>query len=123
MDNASGLIVQLLILLVFYGYFAYSLQVMANKVGLANSWLAWIPVVNTFLLLQIAQKPLWWFILLFIPLVNIAIIIMVWIAAAKRLGHSTLTGVLVAIFPFLIGILAFSKPSSPSSMPPTAPAM
>jgi len=42
---------------------ALSLQTIATKTNTENAWLAWIPVVNLILMLNIAKKPIWWFIL------------------------------------------------------------
>src|SRR5262245_26877392 len=61
-----------------YIYVALALQTIATKTATANGWLAWIPIANIFLMLSVAKKPMWWFILFLIPLVNIAIAIMTW---------------------------------------------
>ena len=38
------------------------------------------------LLLSIADKPIWWIILCFIPLVNIVIMVLIWMGAASAMG-------------------------------------
>src|SRR5690348_4514938 len=46
-----------------YIYVSLALQTIANKTGnTQNSWLAWIPIANIFLMLSIAKKPMWWFV-------------------------------------------------------------
>ena len=65
-----------------YIYFALALQTIAKKTGTPNAWLAWIPIVNIFLMLDIAKKPMWWFILFLIPLVNLVMGVIVWMAVA-----------------------------------------
>src|SRR6266516_2542834 len=57
--------------LAFYVYLALALQTIANKTGTPNAWLAWIPIGNLVLMLNVAKKPLWWFLLCLIPLVNV----------------------------------------------------
>lgn len=52
-------------------------------------WAAIVPVYNAIVMLQIVGKPLWWIILLFIPLVNIIVGIMVYIDLAKSFGKTT----------------------------------
>jgi len=52
-------------------------------------WAAIVPVYNAVILLQIIGKPLWWIILLLIPLVNFVVMIMVTIDLAKSFGKST----------------------------------
>jgi hypothetical protein len=136
MDNSDGGsvvggILVFLLWVALYAYIAYSLQVMAKKAGLENTWMAWIPILNVVLMLQLAGKPLWWIILLLIPFLNIVIAIIVWIDIAKRMGKSAGLGVLVAILPIFIGLLAFSDSpvatapvsvTPPSNNPPTTPA-
>jgi len=69
--------------LLAFAYTAYCLQVIANKTGTPNAWFAWVPILNLVLTLQIAKKPVWWIVLGFIPLVNIAVGIMVAIALCQ----------------------------------------
>ena len=52
-------------------------------------WAAIVPIYNAIVLLQITGRPLWWVILLMIPLVNIIIGLMVAIDLAKSFGQST----------------------------------
>lgn len=49
-------------------------------------WASIIPIYNIVVILQIAGKPLWWIILLFIPFVNFIMIIIIMIAFAKAYG-------------------------------------
>jgi len=74
----------LVIFLGLYVYMALALQPIANKTKTENSWLAWIPIVNIVLILNIAKKPIWWIILFFIPLVNIVKAIIVWMGSRKH---------------------------------------
>jgi hypothetical protein len=101
-----------IITLIFYLYFSYSLYVIAQKTGNeANAWMAWIPIVNAFLMLQIAGEPMWWFILLLIPIVNIVIAIIVWMKIAEARNKPDWWGLLLLV-PFVNiivpGYLAFS---------------
>ena len=56
--------------------FIASYWVIFTKAGEAG-WKCLIPIYNLIVLLKIINKPVWWFILLLIPLVNIVIIIMI----------------------------------------------
>ena len=64
-------------------------------------WAAIIPIYNTIVLLKIAGRPIWWIILLLIPLVNLIILIMVSIDVAKRFGKGTGFGLGLAFLPFI----------------------
>ena len=52
-------------------------------------WAAIVPVYNAIVLLQIIGRPLWWIVLLMIPLVNIIVGILLYIDLAKSFGKST----------------------------------
>jgi hypothetical protein len=81
-------------------YFALALQTIAKKTNTQNAWLAWIPIANIILMLNIAKKPLWWIILCLIPFVNIVIAIIVWMAIAEARGKPSWWGILLLI-PFV----------------------
>jgi hypothetical protein len=109
---AAIMIVYWIVLLIFYVYMAICLMTIAKKTNTPNGWFAWIPILNVFLMLMIAKKPLWWFILMLIPLVNIVIAIIVWMAVAEARGKPSWVGILM-IIPFvniiIPGYLAFSS--------------
>ena len=72
-------------------------------------WAAIIPIYNTIVLLQIAGKPIWWIVLLFIPIVNIIIAVLVMIGVAKSFGKGTGFALgLLFLSPIFIPILGFS---------------
>ena len=87
----------LLIIAAIYVYTALAVQTIAEKTNTENPWLAWIPIANIILLLNIAKKPIWWIVLCFIPLVNIIIFIMVWMAVAEARGKPGWVGVLLIV--------------------------
>jgi hypothetical protein len=67
-------------------------------------WAVLIPIYNAYILLKIAGRPGWWLLLLFIPLVNIAIGVVVSIDVAKAFGQSALFGVILI---FLLGGIGY----------------
>jgi hypothetical protein len=80
-----------------YVYMSLALSTIATKTGTANPWLAWIPIANLFLMLSIAKKPMWWFVLCLIPLVNIVMVIMIWMAVAEARGKPNWWGILMIV--------------------------
>lgn len=97
--------------LAVYLYMALALQTIAAKTNTPNAWLAWIPLVNIFLMLGVAKKPAWWFLLFLIPLVNIVISILVWMAIAEARRKPNWWGILtiVPLVNFVVpGYLAWS---------------
>ena len=95
---STGMII---VWIALYVYVAWCLMVIAQKTGHGdNAWMAWIPIINIILMLQVADKPIWWIILMFIPLVNIVIGIIVWMAIAEARGKPSWWGILI-IVPFI----------------------
>jgi uncharacterized membrane protein YoaK (UPF0700 family) len=59
-------------------------------------------------MIEIAGKPLWWFLLMLIPLVNIVVAFVVMIAIAEKFGKSAGFGVGLTLLGFIFfPILAF----------------
>ena len=105
MEDAAGaagggiaFLFTLVIQIGFYVFFAYCIKLIADKTGhRENSWWAWIPIIQVLLLLQVAEKPLWWLVLMFIPLVNIVIAIIVMMAVAEKRGKPSWIGILMIV--------------------------
>ena len=71
-------------------------------------WAAIIPIYNFIVLLKIAGKPVWWFILMLIPFVNFIVAIIAALAVAKNFGKGTGFGLgLAFLAPIFYPILAF----------------
>lgn len=92
-------------------------------------WASIIPIYNMVVLLEIAGKPLWWIVLFFIPVVNLIVCILVWIAVAENFGQGTGFGVGLALLGIVfIPVLAFggsryagAAPAAPPVPPVQAP--
>jgi len=80
-----------------YIYVSLALQTIANKTGTINAWLAWIPIANIFLMLSIAKKPMWWFVLCLIPLVNIVTLVMIWMGVAEARHKPSWWGIMTIV--------------------------
>jgi hypothetical protein len=63
-----------------------------NKAG-RPGWAAIVPIYNAYTLLKVAGRPGWWLLLLFIPLVNVVVTIVVAIDVAKAFGRGGVFGV------------------------------
>lgn len=85
MEDSAGLLFFILYasIAILYVVAAWRIFEKAGKTG----FLALIPILNTLIILNIAGKPMWWFILLFIPFVNVVVIILVANAIAERFGY------------------------------------
>lgn len=88
--------------LVLYVFFAYCVGRLASKMNMPfKSSFVWalIPIANIFLLLKLGGKPMWWFILMLIPIVNFVIIILVWMGICEQLGKPGWWGIMIALVP------------------------
>jgi len=73
-------------------------------------WAAIIPIYNIIVLLKIIGRPAWWVVLLFIPLVNLVITIMMYDGLAKSFGKGTgFTIGLIFLGPIFLLILGFGS--------------
>ena len=71
-------------------------------------WTALIPIYNVIVMLQVVGRPVWWIILLLIPVVNFIIGIIVFLDLAKSFGKSTGFGIgLILLNMIFVLILAF----------------
>ena len=77
---------QFLIGLVLYIWVAICLMTIAGKLGRDDGWISFIPIVNMWYICVLADRPGWWIILFFIPLLNVIMFIVVWWALAERMG-------------------------------------
>ncbi len=97
----------------FYSFCQYRIAVKANH---QSPWQAWIPIVQTFQLINIAGKEWWWFLLFLIPIVNIFAIAVVWMECSKAIGQPSFWGILMLV-PFINFVallyLAFSSGTAP----------
>ncbi|MBN2169068.1 MAG: hypothetical protein JW738_07475 [Actinobacteria bacterium] len=80
-----------------YVFMAYCLMVMGQKTGQEYPWFAWIPILNFILMIQIADKEIWWIILFLIPCVNFVAMVIVWMAIAEKLGYESWWGILTIV--------------------------
>ena len=71
-------------------------------------WAAIIPIYNTIVMLKIVGRPLWWLVLMLIPLVSLVIGIIVCIDLAKSFGKGAGFGIGIILLGFIfVPILAF----------------
>jgi hypothetical protein len=71
-------------------------------------WASIIPIYNAYILLVIAQKPWWWLLLMFIPIANIVVTILLSLEIAKRFQKGSGFGIGLFFLPFVFyPILAF----------------
>jgi hypothetical protein len=71
-------------------------------------WTTIIPIYNVIVFLDIVGRPRWWFILLFVPLVNVIISLMLMFDLARVFGKGAGFAIGLIVFaPLFLLILAF----------------
>jgi Family of unknown function (DUF5684) len=94
----------LAVVFVFSVIVGWTIFTKAGKPG----WATLIPIYNTIVFLEICGKPVWWIILLLIPLVNIIIALILPFALAEKFGHGGGFGLGLLLLPIIFyPILAF----------------
>ena len=78
-----------------------------------NSELAFIPVYNAVILMKIINRPTWWVILLFFPIINLLIFPVIWVETARSFGKNTTLDTIatVASLGFFIYLINYSSKS------------
>ena len=95
-----------------YIWMAICGQTIARKTNIPNGWLAWIPIANVYLLCKIAGRSGWWTLAVFVPLLNIVMMIIWWWSVAEKRNKPGWLGILmiIPVVNFIVlGILAFSE--------------
>ncbi|MBW2961147.1 signal peptidase I [Mesonia aestuariivivens] len=74
-----------LLLQLIHGFGTWKLYKIAGR----KPWEAFVPVYNAIVLMKIINRPWWWTILLFIPIVNLIMFPVVWVETARSFGKHT----------------------------------
>ena len=75
----------ILIIQVIHGLGTWKLYIKAGR----QAWEAFVPVYNGIVLMKIINRPWWWIILLFLPIVNLIMFVVVWVETARSFGKNT----------------------------------
>lgn len=85
MDTTQWLLF-ILIVQVIHFLGTWKLYVKAGR----KAWEAAIPVYNAIVLMQIINRPKWWVILLFIPVINLLMFPVIWVETIRSFGRNSL---------------------------------
>ena len=73
-------------------------------------WAAIVPFYNMFIMVEVAQKPTWWFAMMFVPFANIVFMIMIMNGVSKSFGKTEGFTVGLVLLPIIFfPILAFGS--------------
>lgn len=89
-------IIFFLVIQVLHGLATWKLYIKADR----QAWEAFIPVYNAVILMKIINRPWWWTILLFLPIVNLILFPVIWVEIARSYGKNSAVDTFLAIFTF-----------------------
>jgi len=84
--NGTQWIIFILIVQVIHFLGTWKLYVKAGR----KAWEAAIPVYNAIVLMKIINRPKWWVVLLFIPIINLLMFPVVWVETIRSFGRNKL---------------------------------
>ena len=140
--GAGALLFSFIVAVIFYVVFAYFLSRIFKKANVDKPWAAWVPVYNNWKLLEVGGQQGFWAVLAFIPVVNIASAIFMYIAMYNVGLKLNKEGVFVLLAIFLPpvwliwlaldsstwddskgapSLAATATPVAPTNTPPTPP--
>jgi signal peptidase I len=77
-----------------------------------KAWQSFVPIYNAIILMKVMNRPWWWTLLLFLPVVNILMFIVVWVDTLRSFGYNkpvdTALGILT--LGFYIYYINYTKP-------------
>ena len=85
-----------LVIQFIHGLGTWKLYIKAGR----KAWEAFIPVYNAVILMKIINRPWWWTILLFVPIVNLIMFPVVWVETARSFGKNTTIDTILTVITF-----------------------
>lgn len=90
----SGWLLLIVFVQILHGIGTWKLYVKANR----KAWEAFIPVYNGIVLMQIINRPKYWILLLFIPVINLFLFPIIWIETLRTFGKKSTMDMLFGVF-------------------------
>lgn len=82
-----------LILQLIHGLGTWKLYIKAGR----KAWEAFVPIYNAIVLMKIINRSVWWTILLFLPIVNLIMFLVVWVETARSFGKNSYLDTFLAV--------------------------
>lgn len=98
--GAIGGIIGLVIGLAIAAVMIASIWKVFEKAG-EPGWAAIVPIYNLVVMVKIADRPIWWVALFFVPIANAIVPFIIYIDIAKKFGKSALWGIGLVLLPIV----------------------
>lgn len=89
----SGWLIFIFLVQVIHGIGTWKLYVKADR----KAWEAFVPVYNGIVLMQIINRPKWWVLLLFIPVINLFMFPIIWIETLRTFGKKSTLDMILGV--------------------------
>lgn len=94
--EASNWLLFILLVQIIHGLGTWKLYIAANR----KAWEAFVPVYNAIVLMKIINRPTWWTLLLFIPIINLFMFPIIWIETLRTFGKKSTLEMLLGVITF-----------------------
>src|SRR5574343_756577 len=118
--ETTSWILTILAVSTIHGIGTWKLYTTAGK----KAWEAFIPIYNGIQLMEIINRPRWWVLLLFIPVINLLILPVIWIETLRSFGKKSTADMWIGVltFGFYIGFVNYTQTLSYEAKRSTKPA-
>ena len=82
-----------MVIQLIHGLGTWKLYVKADR----KSFEAFIPIYNGLVLMKIINRPSWWVALLFIPVINVIMLIIIWVETARSFGKNNYIDTILSV--------------------------
>ena len=94
--EVSNWLLFILLVQIVHGLGTWKLYIAANR----KAWEAFVPVYNAIVLMKIINRPTWWTLLLFIPIINLFMFPIIWIETLRTFGKKSTLEMLLGVITF-----------------------
>lgn len=102
-DSAAGPIL-IFVWIALFLIFLFGNWLMYQKAG-QRGWTCIIPILNLLVLLKIVRRPLWWIVLMVIPIVNFVVFIIVMVDLARVFAKGVGFAIGLILLPWIFFVI------------------
>ena len=118
--DISTWIITVLIISTLHAICTWKLYLKAGR----KAWEAFVPVYNGIVLMQMINRPKWWVLLLFLPVINLLILPVIWIETLRTFGKKSTAHMWLGVLTFglYVGYVNYTQDVSYEAERDTKPA-
>lgn len=94
--ETTSWVLTIIALSTLHGICTWKLYTKANK----QAWEAFVPVYNGLQWMQVINRPKWWILLLFIPIINLLLLPVIWIESLRTFGKKSTVDMWAGVLTF-----------------------